>query len=549
MANAKVLVGLTTINDAETNSNWSNLGGGGSPSNEPDYYVQNIGSVSRTVSNQLRGFYYDDPAGITTVPVGQHVFVWLYLTGYPAADTTALGGLRIVLGNAGASAYKEYYVDGQENLTGGWRCYVVNPQNTADNTVGTPPTNEFTTWGTRANITRPVAKNNLACDVIRVGLGLTVYNGDVGAPAGISSVTDVNDASLNQFGVFAATDTGALIQGKLFIGLDDTTTDTYFSDSNAVIVNPDKNPEVLANKNTDADFTGMCIQGGLTTCILSNVSFFSVDTHDRGFLDCNTATNKPLKVDIDGCTFQDWGVSLLSSNTDVTNSTYINTRAITLNSGTLDNCTVETGIGGTYVFAGGTPNNISNTSFIGGGTGGGHGFEVTQGGTYSFVGNGFTGFGDNTTDDAAVHINGGATGIAVTFNITGGGTGGPEQGFTYKLTPSVDTGGGISTVTFVSAVTVNINGLPVVPTGNATEIRILGAGTTNEIAGVGTENHRTSTYSFSLSSGTNFDVRILNLDYVPAFVSNQTASTDPTNIPVDLKLDRVYDDDTPPTGE
>ena len=110
------------------------------------------------------------------------------------------------------------------------------------------------------------------------------------------------------------------------------------------------------------------------------------------------------------------------------------------------------------------------------------------------------------------------------------------------------TGAG-STVTFVSAVTVNITGLPVVPTGNATEIRVFDSGTTTEIAGIGTENHRTSTYSFSLSTGTNFDVRLLNLDYVPAFVSNQTASTDPTNIPVDLKIDRVYDDDTPPSGE
>jgi hypothetical protein len=36
---------------------------------------------------------------------------------------------------------------------------------------------------------------------------------------------------------------------------------------------------------------------------------------------------------------------------------------------------------------------------------------------------------------------------------------------------------------------------------------------------------------------------------VPAFVSGITANTDPTNIPVDLKIDRVYDDDTPPTGE
>ncbi len=229
----------------------------------------------------------------------------------------------------------------------------------------------------------------------------------------------------------------------------------------------------------------------------------------------------------------------MSSNTEISNTTWISCEGITLNSGTLDNCTVETGVSGTYVFAAGTPNNISNTSFIGEGTGGGHGFEVTSGGSYSFVGNNFTNFGNSDTDDAAVHINGGGTGIAVTFNITGGG----DEDFTYKLT------GAGSTVTFISEVTVNITGLPVVPTGNATEIRVFDSGTTTEIAGIGTENHRTSTYSFSLSTGTNFDVRLLNLDYIPAFVSNQTASTDPTNIPVDLKIDRVYDDDTPPTGE
>jgi len=117
MAAPSVTVGLTTINTAETTTGWSNITGGGALNNEGDYYVQGSFSVSRTVSNTLRGFQYT--AGSHTFAADEHAYIWLYLTGYPAADTTANGGVRMYLSDGGTTNRKEFYVDGNENLTGG----------------------------------------------------------------------------------------------------------------------------------------------------------------------------------------------------------------------------------------------------------------------------------------------------------------------------------------------------------------------------------------------------------------------------------------------
>ena len=245
---------------------------------------------------------------------------------------------------------------------------------------------------------------------------------------------------------------------------------------------------------------------------------------------------------------KNWGQTQMSGLTTATNTTWISCEAITLNSGTLDQCTVETGIGGTYVFAGSTPDNISNVSFIGGGTGGGHGLEITASGSYDFVNNSFSNFGGDNTNDAAIHVNG--AGVDVTLNITGVDA---STAPTFKLT------GAGATITYVTPVTVNITGLPVVPEPqDATEIRVLvagqdlfattvGIGTTSAedaaATGVGTEAHRTSTYTFSIKKNIDIDLRIINLDYEPQFISSVRTENDPTNIAANLKLDRVSQND------
>ena len=563
MAAATINVNLTLIDDADDDSaSWEPVGRSGQVTGDGDIFIQQD-PASTTSFSQVNTLAVEiellsyDTGGAITFGEHEHLFAWLNFTAPSKLESTANGGQRIAFGNGSSGAgalgnYAQYFVGGNESefLSGGWRCFAASPTVTpqAGSVESTP--RSFAAGGRGA---QSVGKDNMFVDVMRYGRGLQIVDGDQTNPGTMKSFTDVNDAIANQYGVVRAEGAGASVQGEVLIGHEDATaTTTVFTDANYAVFVPNKNP-LSANSDfaTLETFTGFRIIGSGTSCRFNNFSFSTADEYDKGYLSAQPSYPftfaggvVPQFLSIDGCTFNEWGQVQMSAATQISNTTFISCEPITLNSGTLDNCTVETGVGLTYVNAAGTPNNISNTSFICPVGGGGHAFEVTQGGEYNFVGNQFTdangdawGFVD--TNNAAVHINGGATGIAVTFNITGGGDG----DFSYKLT------GAGSTVDFVSAVTVNVTGLPVAPTGNATEIRILGAGTTNEIAGVSTENHRTATYSFSLPAGTNFDVRLLNLDFVPLFVANQTASTDPTNIPVDLKIDRVYDDDTPPTGE
>ena len=553
MAAPAVLVGLTTISAVDSLTGIEQIisagGGTNSAALDAEVFIQGTASVARRTNATEAGLQFDNGTGID-LSDGRHVFMWSANSAGGGTDILANGGLRFYLTdgtNVTPTNYKAYYVDGDDlNLTvGGWRCYVVSPLAAPRLSSGNLG-NTVTGFGLAANQLSTVANlRNFYIDAIRVGTGFTAYAGEEGNAIGIRTVTAVNES--DQFGAFNRTPIGAEFQCKLDIGLDDNTTPTYFLTENTVLLASNKNPlseEATPYYNTTNDFAGISVRGGITTAIFTNVSFFSADKYDKGYFTCSGVTNPPANVDIDGCTFQNWGPTTLSANTTATNTTWINCEAITLNTGTLDNCTVETGIGGTYVFAGSTPNNISNTSFIGGGTGGGHAIEVTASGSYDFTNNTFTNFGATDTDDAAIHINGAS--VDVTFNISGNdATATP----TYKLT------GAGATVSFNAAVTVNVTGLPVTPDPqDATEIRVLvagqdlfatsaGIGTTNPNDAVGIESSRTSTFSFGMAKDTAIDLRIINLDYVPQFISSITCSNDPTNIASNMRLDRVSQND------
>lgn len=555
MAAPVVLVGLTTISAVDSITGIEQLfsagGGTNAAAADAEVFIQGTASVARRVNATIAGLQFDNGTGIN-LSDGRHVFMWSANSAGGGTATLTNGGLSFVLSNGTnvtPTAYSEYYVDGDDlNLTtGGWRCYVVSPLATPRNSAGGGvSSNNVIGFGLAANQLSAVANlRNFYIDAIRVGTGFTIYAGEETNAGGIATVTAVNES--DAFGAFNRTPIGAEFQCKLDIGLDNTTTQTYFKVDNRVVLATNKNPlsqEATPYYNTTKGFAGISVRGGITTAIFNNVGFFSADTYDKGYFTCSGVTNEPANVDINGCTFRSWGPTTLSSNTTVTNSIWINSEPVTLNTGIVEQSTFETGIGGTYVFAGSTPNNISNCSFIGGGTGGGHALEVTASGSYDFVNNTFSNFGASDTDDAAIHING--AGVDVTFNISGNdATAAP----TYKLT------GAGATVAFNAAVTVNVTGLPVTPEPqDATEIRVLvagqdlfatsaGIGTTNPDVGIGTESHRTSTFSFGIKKDFDFDLRIINLDYSPQFISSTRAANDPTNVAANMRLDRVSQND------
>ena len=255
MAAAQVLVGLTTLTNAETAGNFSRIGdtgGGGatSPGVNDEVYIQGSNSVTRLVRSNTGGTQVDLASESSTQTITttdpRHFYVWIYNLANSSADTAANGGYRIYLaGNANENSYDMYYVGGSDELPGGgWKCYVASLRQSGADTAGTfggeanlPST--VTHAGAQSTIKTGVTVSrfqNFAIDSMFIGVGLTVYNGDSGAPAGITSFTSANDNELNRYGVCEKTSSGASVQGTLGIGLDDaSTTDTYYSDKDIVI--------------------------------------------------------------------------------------------------------------------------------------------------------------------------------------------------------------------------------------------------------------------------------------------------------------------------
>jgi hypothetical protein len=140
-------------------------------------------------------------------------------------------------------------------------------------------------------------------------------------------------------------------------------------------------------------------------------------------------------------------------------------------------------------------------------------------GTYTFSGNLFSGYGSDSTTNAAVYNNSGGS---VTLNISGGGS-----------TPTVRNGTGAST-TLNNSVTVTLTGLK-----NPSEVRVFNARTTTERSGTGVENVTSGMHAFSLPAGTAVDISILSLGYQNMRILNYSTTSD-TAIPISQVLDRQY---------
>lgn len=149
-----------------------------------------------------------------------------------------------------------------------------------------------------------------------------------------------------------------------------------------------------------------------------------------------------------GCTLDGCTISKVPAGNDTL------TASATSN---IDNCTINV----SGVTAGNRWCSVTDPSIFTGNAftgGGGHAIRITTAGTYSFVGNTFTGFGAAGSTGAAIYNDSGG---AVTLNISGGGS-----------TPTVRNGTGAST-TVNNTVTVKITSKDVNTSANVQGARVL----------------------------------------------------------------------------
>lgn len=513
MAAISITTNLTDIATAEpgTLTSWTALGGGASGlAEETDFAVQGQTSISKQVKLETKGMVANAGTFINLGPTA-HVYVWLYATTPGATNVRAAGGLRVAIGSA-TNAYNEYYVNGRDGYKyGGWVCYPVQFSQTPDSAVGVSFATPQYFGGIMSN-TVTVRGINFGVDVVRYGDSITALGG--GAPDPVITfalVAQENDLTNNAWGIMQGTPSGVSLQGKLLIGNDNTTTATAFSDTDAVIVKPNNNPSDV-NQKTANNFSGLALRGTQTTASFTGCTFLSLDTVDRGFVDCDTATNAVGSATFTSCTFLDWGriggrssvvfsgcsfkqcAQMIANGSSITGSTFTACDPIDVGSnlGVLTDCTFNSG---------GTGHAITTNATTG---------------TLSFVGNQFNGYGANGTNDAAILFTG--IGGSITVNISGGGA-----------TPTYTSLGVV--VEFVSASTLTFTGVK-----DGSEIRVYQAGTTIELDGI--ESVAGGTFSCSISVGA-VDAVVFALGYLEVRYYGLTTSSD-LSVPVQQSVDRQY---------
>jgi len=513
MAAQSITTDLTLVNTADpgTLADWAALGGGQAGlSEETDYFIQGSTSISKQVKAETKGMHADAGSN-QTFGTGDHVYVWLYATTPGAGDSRANGGLRITLG-ASATARDEFYVNGSDFYKyGGWICYPVDPTATPDAVVGAGAGTTPRFFGGIMSNLVTVKGVNFGVDVIRYGTGIDATGG--GSPDPDLTFNDIatEDALVaNAYGILQPTAAGTALQGRVRIGADDTSTSTTFNDTDAVLTKLDNNPSDV-NQKTTTNFSGIIVQGSLTTATFTGCLFIGLDTTDPGFFDTNSATNKATTT-LDSCTFLDWGPTSITSGNTVTDSSWKNCSSLTLNGASISGCNFTNS---SPVVAGNDLGNISNCNFTRGSSGHAITTSVSTG-TISFNGNSFSGYNANDGQaDSAINFT--ATSGSVTVNVSGG------------AIPSFLSAG--VSVTFQLSNSLTLTGLEA-----GTEVRVYSAGTTTELAGI-----ESTSGSFNASiSVSSVDIVVFNLNFIAIRLNGVDTTSDRT-IPIQQQEDRQYE--------
>lgn len=387
-----------------------------------------------------------------------HIFMITQLQG--SVDTLANGGIGIVVADDLATdSVGTWYVGPKSGYTGGWVYYVVDPQRNFD-TV-TAGTGAWTTTGNPAQLsgvdglgvrwkilnTIMGSSDNCFLDVMSVGTGYRITNGDAGSTEGkFSDISIFEETSTNRYGALESKSGVLFPLCKIYVGASTGATNTVFIDDGFTVVWQDSFVrstfyELALQKGTGTtDVTlsnGTLKAAGSTEVYLDFAGVTSVNI-------TNLNVERARLIDLDAvCTW---------SGGQVVNSGLMQFfGAATLNnvnfiSGT-DSASLKITTN-TYL------DNVNDISFTRGTTTS-HAIEITATGTYSFDNITFSNYAvsDGSTGNECVYNNSGGS---VTINVNGGTT--PTIRNSAGSTTIVNAGSVSATVTVKTTSGTNIQG-------------------------------------------------------------------------------------------
>ena len=524
---------LTDITLAETVTNWTRVGVAGNPAIGSDFAMQGTFAVDKQVSSGDGGLLFDFGSAIT-LPAGAHIFVWHFAATPGITQTIQNKGAFIIVGS-GLTAYCQYHVAGNDTFGAAGRvarCYPIDYATRTTNTsapfrtlVGSPVANPRYFGG--GLVTTATARTNLGIDAIRHGTGAYLTAGELIAagdgtdnPCTFAGFQAQNDAIANRWGILTLVGGQYELQGTFAIGRNNAGTATLarFQDSNKTIV-------IVDTIHSATDFTKNIVDHASTRCNWININIVTLGTTNPGqFI---VAATDPL-VNIVGGTWSNFGISTLRPNTTIDGVTFRACAQITQNSAVIVDSLIAASTA-TAAILSNNPSNITNTTFISGGTG--HAIQLTTAGTYDFTDLTFEGYAstNGSTGNEVVYNNSGG---AVTINASG-----------VSGTISIRNGAGAST-TVNNTVSITITNLK-----DNTEVRVYSSednsppySTPTELAGV--ENATTGTtdnrsFSFNATPSSTVYIRVFNTQWIADDVTYVVPATSAT-IQIPQRRDRVY---------
>jgi hypothetical protein len=236
------------VNNADSLTGWGVVkitAGGGTPTvNTADGAIEGTGAVTITSNAKRVVLYADIGAGNTLNftsggnAFGQMVYIWGNFLAAGLLQTRNTGGFGVFLesNTPSATQYKLWYFYGSDNYSGGWKRFVLDPNETVSASSGTAiDLTAVRYFGLFADTTATARFDNLVVDQIRVGTGITV----TGTSTSDALVADLlaNEAT-NRHGVIQALNdpqTAVELNGKLILGDTTAATNSTLSDVNSKI--------------------------------------------------------------------------------------------------------------------------------------------------------------------------------------------------------------------------------------------------------------------------------------------------------------------------
>jgi hypothetical protein len=506
------LIDLTLAQDDVTLYEMSGYETGNTPDPlDPVYPIQGTFCYVANQKNKtgLQSIAFSAVAGPITIATGECIFMWHVMLAGDAIESFLNGGYQLLAGDD-TTNFKAWRVGGNDfsrNPYGGWQNSVVDPTNTFNVETGTQT--NWTYFGSGINMTKAIQKGDLhGVDATRYGRGtLAVSGGEAANYATFAGMATANDDNSTRWGLFQDQAGSYLWKGLMQLGGGPAWGAVDFRDEN-VNITIDQTPRVyndfnriqINNAGSRVDWTGINISSVPPTGYMAPGNFVVVGNADINF---------------EGCSFTDMGTFTFLSNSTINGTTFRRCEQVDWGSAAFDGCIFDTTRASAALYCEDLED-IDNCTFSGDGNS--NAIHMAAAGSYTFVGNTFTGYGASGSPSAAIYHHSGGHLIV---NVQGG-----DSPTVFNIVGSTSEVNNPVILTLTNLV-------------SGSEVRIYTAGTQTELSGV-EDSALSHQYPYTYAASTYVDMVIHHVDYVYIRLENYLLLDTSTSIPIQQQSDRWY---------